>query len=463
MKLILHIGTDKTGTTAIQMHVHANREWLLERGVYVPLTGLGKDNGHSKLLSTLDPDGLSELAKELAGAQASGYDSALLSWEGMSYMSSQEIAKLVNTLRLDNVWLLVYLREQADIIQTGYLQELKTDGSLLTIEDFQRGALSLRGIRARMYCYSRMRNYARLLRRWMRVILPGRVIVREFQREKLVRGSVVDDFLSSLGLSPDHDFCRVEHFSNPSLDVESAILLNKFDNNSRGRLCRKAMSFSLQSLVDSEGPGTRYFLASERVNAIRRHYRGSNAAIAGIIGTELSPLFQTPIDCATTGTFASLSAQVEMRATKLAALTVIPMLFATKKPHPRPSQGILTAGWGHIDEGAWSLGETSLLRFRLPFWMSTRPRGEVAVFLTGRYTKRNSRTQVKVNGVDFGWQNLSSFSREIRLPASSLGDNQTLEVELRHELQEPPPTPVPDMALSALWLRRIGIQFFHPD
>jgi hypothetical protein len=463
MKLILHIGTDKTGTTAIQMHVHANREWLLDRSVYVPLTGLGKDNGHSKLLRALDSRDLSELAKELAIAEAHGYDSALLSWEGMSYMSSQEIAKLVNTLRLDNVWLLVYLREQADITQTGYLQEIKTDGSPITIEDFQRGALSPKGIRARMHCYSGTRNYARMLQRWMRVIQPGRVIVREFQRDKLVRGSVVDDFLSALGLSPDHHFSRVEHFSNPSLDVESAILLNAFDNESSGALCRKTISFSLQSLVDSEGPGTRYFLSPERVSAIRRHYKKSNAAIADIIGTQLSPLFQTSPDCATTETLSSLSAQVEMRASKLTALSVIPMLFATKRPHQRPPQGILTTGWGTIDDGAWSLGETSLLQFRLPFWMSTRPRGEVAVFLKGRYTKSNSKTQVKINGVDFGWQNLSSFSREIRVPASCLGDNQTLEVELRHEFQEPPPSPVSGMELSALRLRRIGVQFFHPD
>ena len=463
MKLILHIGTDKTGTTAIQMHVHANREWLLDRGVYVPLTGLGRDNGHAKLLRGLDSGGLSKLAKELATAEGDGYDSALLTWEGMSYMSSQEIAQLVNTLPLDNAWLLVYLREQADITQTGYLQEIKTDGSSITIQDFQRVVLSVRGIRARMHCYSRSRNYARMLQRWMRVIRRGRVIVREFQREKLLRGSVVDDFFSSLGLSPDHQFCRVEHFSNPSLDVESAILLNKFDNNSSGALCRRALSFSLQSLVNSEGSGTRYFLSPERVSAIRRYYKRSNDAIAKIIGAELTPLFQTPPDCATTETFSSLSAPVEMRASKLAALTVIPMLFATRKPHQRPSQGILINGWGPIDEGTWSLGETSLLRFRLPFWMSTRPRGEIAVFLKGHYTKNNSRTRVKVNDMDFGWQNLSSFSREIRLPATCLGDNQTLEVELRHELQEPPPSPLPGMELSALRLERIGIQFFHPD
>ncbi|MCP4466722.1 MAG: hypothetical protein GY813_08225 [Halieaceae bacterium] len=463
MKLILHIGTDKTGTTAIQMHVHANREWLLDKGVFVPLTGFGKDNGHSKLLRTLGSDGLSEVAKELAAAEVEGYDCALLSWEGMSYMSSQEIVQLVNTLRLDNVWLLVYLREQADITQTGYLQQIKTDGSPVTIKDFERGVLSPRGFRARMHCYSRSRNYSRMLQRWMRVIKRGRVIVREFQRDKLVKGSVVDDFLSALGLSRDHHFRSVEHFSNPSLDVESAILLNRFDNNSRATACRKTMSFSLQSLVDSEGPGTRYFLTPERVAAIRQHYKRSNAAIADIIGAELSPLFQTPPDCATTETFSSLSAQVEMRASKLAALTVIPMLFATKKPHRRPSQEMLITGWGAIHEGAWSVGETSLLRFRLPFWMSTRPRGEVVVFLKGRYTKNNSKTQVKVNSVDFGWQNLSAFSGEIRLPASCLGNNQTLEVKLRHELQEPTPSRAPGMELSALQLRRIGIQFFHPD
>lgn len=49
MKLILHIGTEKTGTTSIQKYLSVNRELFLQNGYYVPLN-MGHDN-HRKIPS----------------------------------------------------------------------------------------------------------------------------------------------------------------------------------------------------------------------------------------------------------------------------------------------------------------------------------------------------------------------------------------------------------------------------
>ena len=46
--LELHIGTHKTGTSAIQMTVFENRESLMELNRYYPLAGLWKDKSHHK-------------------------------------------------------------------------------------------------------------------------------------------------------------------------------------------------------------------------------------------------------------------------------------------------------------------------------------------------------------------------------------------------------------------------------
>ena len=66
MKLWLHIGTDKAGSTALQTHLASNRDWLQRQGVYLPLTGLGPDNGHAALFSAATQVPLDSLRAELA-------------------------------------------------------------------------------------------------------------------------------------------------------------------------------------------------------------------------------------------------------------------------------------------------------------------------------------------------------------------------------------------------------------
>ena len=62
MRILLHIGTDKAGSTAIQQHLYQNRHWLLDRQVYVPLEGLGENNGHAQLFESESDEALERLA-----------------------------------------------------------------------------------------------------------------------------------------------------------------------------------------------------------------------------------------------------------------------------------------------------------------------------------------------------------------------------------------------------------------
>jgi hypothetical protein len=54
MEIILHLGTDKTGSTTLQSTLYANRDWLLARSLYVPKTCLGQHNGHAILFKNND-------------------------------------------------------------------------------------------------------------------------------------------------------------------------------------------------------------------------------------------------------------------------------------------------------------------------------------------------------------------------------------------------------------------------
>ena len=115
MQVILHIGTDKTGSTSIQHTAFLNRDWLLSHSIYVPKTGLGANNGHADLLQIIDSQQLAELGEELRAACEDGYQKVLLSWEGMgSYkFGNAKISGLLSVLEDYQIHILVYLREQA--------------------------------------------------------------------------------------------------------------------------------------------------------------------------------------------------------------------------------------------------------------------------------------------------------------------------------------------------------------
>ena len=466
MKLILHIGTDKTGSTAIQKHLYINRQWLLARGVYIPLTGLGKDNGHGDLLTTMEPEQMTTLSEELAAAKSEGYESAVISWEGMCFMKASKIGCLVKMLRSDNLWVLVYLREQADIVQTGYLQGIKTNGNSLQIADFQKGPWGRSGLRALLLCYSPMRNYARLLRKWMRLIPKGHVIIREFQKDLLVNRNVVDDFLSVLGQFSNEDFVRIKINSNISLDVESAIIMNDIDRRDGIESPRKIFAFSLLSLIHSDGFGTRYFLPPRRVASIRRYYRRSNRAIGSIVGSPMPELFSNPPDCKQTYTPEGILSSVDEKRKRFSALLEIPMLLATRIPHETPAIDLLVSGWSKLqDWGAWSSGNVSRVRFRAPFWMVSHENARLIIFLRGRYSGNNSRSKVVVNDLDFGWIDLRKFNRSIALPISALHTNQVVDLQLHHEF--PGKTGDSDLAANieavSFGIEKFGIQISNPD
>lgn len=466
MKLFLHIGTDKTGSTAIQNHLYVNRAWLLERGVYIPLTGLGKDNGHGDLIDGLDAEKMSALTAELASAQAAGHEYAVLSSESMCFLDPQQITQIGAALASEDLWLLVYLREQADIVQSGYLQSIKTELSPVDIADFQGLPLKLSRIRALRYCYSPMRNYARLLQRWMKIIPKGQVVAREFQREKLKDNNVVDDFLGVLGLTVDSQFIRFSLNTNISLDVESAVLVNDFDRLNDAGTLRKDHISSLLSIIHSEGYSNRYFLSASRVASIRRRYKKSNLRIGKIIGSSMPDLFLQPPLCTRTYTVEELRLGVDKRKEKLKELQKVPMLFGSRISEATFPPELLVSGWrDHRSEGTWSQGPVSILQFRTPFWMINHETRQLSVFMKGRYRGDHTRSRLIINDDDLGWRDMRRLSPRIYLPMSELRNSQIVTVTIIHDIPAEAWANAPENKDygSVLFLEKFGIQFADPQ
>jgi hypothetical protein len=236
-RAIVHIGTEKTGSTTLQCFLAANREALLRRGRQYPsFCGAANHTG----LAALAMDGAKQdpildawggrgdlVARMHRAAEADLHPdrTAILSSEHCHsrLTSPEEVARLKRFLdaHFDAIDVCVYLRRQDRLAASLYSTELKSGRSTPGI---------LPAAEPGGYF-----DYDVFLRRWEAVFGADRVHVRIFERGRLAGGSVVPDFLSWWGIDAAQDFAPARDFN-----VSIAAPAQEFLRLLNGHLCEAA-------------------------------------------------------------------------------------------------------------------------------------------------------------------------------------------------------------------------------
>jgi hypothetical protein len=296
MLVHLHIGLDKAGSTAIQHHLKPNRRWFSQHGIYIPETGLVQ-TGHRDLFRKMLPDDPAQLQAESDQARAAGFEQFLISWEGIHALPQTDLRVLRDLFAGARFNILVYLREQAEIIQSGYLQRLK-------IHEGEPAIASVRQLSD--FLFQARRNYLHVLSRFAEVFGGSALQVRVYDKQLMPGGDVVADFLAALHLRRDAEFTSSRQASNASLDVPAAILVNRIDAGEyRVAMEREGVVDVLLEAIAAGGSADKYFLTQEEVESVQRHFQPANRQVvetylgAGWQFPNLFPYRNTP--------FASLS------------------------------------------------------------------------------------------------------------------------------------------------------------
>ena len=130
-RLILHAGTPKTGTTALQLHLEADREKLLRQGFFYPPTGGGPSPRHQWMIQGLLGAGMPFLAQLRASEAALPEDvhTVILSSEGVynhwcdfSDAGRSALQQLGEEYRVE-LW--IWFREPVAFARSLYVQMLK--------------------------------------------------------------------------------------------------------------------------------------------------------------------------------------------------------------------------------------------------------------------------------------------------------------------------------------------------
>lgn len=244
MKLYLHIGTEKTGTTTIQHFLESNRPALLKRGYFVPKS-LGP--GNHRWLPVLayrddfadefirgnnltDPGRRrqamerkrEELARELAAVPV---NQVVMTSEHLhSRLRSVEEVRAVRSLLapwFDEIEVIVYLRDPFSMAVSLYSTALRA------------GAMDADVFPADNPYMVHAADYRRLIEMWAEVFGRDKLRIRIFEREQLKGGDVLADFAAVIGL--DLAGLPPPPRQNESLSTYAIQLLREFNVLLRAR------------------------------------------------------------------------------------------------------------------------------------------------------------------------------------------------------------------------------------
>ncbi|MEQ8757964.1 MAG: hypothetical protein RID09_31210 [Coleofasciculus sp. G1-WW12-02] len=186
----LHIGTHKTGTSAIQKLLLNNREQLLSKGLFLPLS----KGSHHKLIQKNDNDkdyGLNAekweaLLQEIRSQES---NNIVISSEDFFRLDSGLIPKLKDYLSNYETKIIVYLRRQDNYLISLYCQAVKTA--------HHWDSLNQHILDNKYYA-----DYYQRLEPWKQAFGKENLIVRVYEKDQLSNG-LFNDFLKSIHINSD--------------------------------------------------------------------------------------------------------------------------------------------------------------------------------------------------------------------------------------------------------------------
>lgn len=224
-KLILHIGTHKTGTTTLQSMLESNSEALAANGFTYPAMPLKWKHAHinrnaywlskaayqrlsSKSVAEAEKIAPCRKATEEAFARSKG--TVILSDERLWYNATRKgfwpaARAILEECGARNITVVLYLRRQDLFAESLWMQYVKNSRLQEDLSTFIA--------RKKMQAVC---DYAAGVKKLHETFGPDKVIVRVYDRSVMVGGDTVADFLDVLGIDDTSAFACPESPKTPA-------------------------------------------------------------------------------------------------------------------------------------------------------------------------------------------------------------------------------------------------------
>lgn len=207
-KFILHIGTHKTGTTALQRFMAHNQAQLLDRGIAYPLidSGQGVANQHSDLAFAIReaPDKARLICETMVtDIQRQGVEQLILSGEEFCYMRDKHMDLVQEIFPIPPSEIIIYFRNIYDYLLASIIERAKRGRAFMRPRNFfANTAFTL--------------NYNALITRWQSTFPDAHITIRNYEKEK---SNLLRNFARPFGIEDLIDNTNTDkerESSNPS-------------------------------------------------------------------------------------------------------------------------------------------------------------------------------------------------------------------------------------------------------
>lgn len=218
--LIIHVGSAKAGSTAIQDACFLNSDKLFKQGFYYP-TEHCLDRRHLPLARFVGQlpakDASSSIAQTLENYITKANNRAvLLSSEEFGGLDKEKINYFYEILcqHFDKIKIICYVRHPCDYLESVYKQKVKQEGIKETINEF-------------LSTYIAGLNYLYFIEKWKHYHL-AEVSVFPYVKSSFAQGDIVTDFFSKINVdSREFQTCRDRNQSQTSLASTIVISLRR--------------------------------------------------------------------------------------------------------------------------------------------------------------------------------------------------------------------------------------------
>ncbi|MCT7656475.1 hypothetical protein MBH78_21230 [Oceanimonas sp. NS1] len=215
-KLFIHIGTGKTGSTAIQDFFFKNKNLFETKGLQYCTTGATENNHHllcKNFLRNTSENNIIEknIIKLREEIEQNPVEKFLISSEYFPGLTIEEIYELGHNLSSTcSIEVIVYLRRQDEFLESWYAQIMKKPEVNSDIFDLKR-----------VLYKEKILDYEHLINKWETI--ASKIHVRPYEKSSFKGGSIYKDFSECIGI----DIEGIEipsRLLNPSLTTEQILL-----------------------------------------------------------------------------------------------------------------------------------------------------------------------------------------------------------------------------------------------
>ena len=307
-RITLHIGTQKTGTTALQTFLGENSEKLALQGFCFP-TALAKHPGILKdrnayfltmlVANAVAPDRVSEEELELCRKNKDSFieltrdaEHVILSdemfWrEGALRVGFwKELKRQLDEMGFDDVDFVVYLRRQDEFIASLWNQRVKSGVRLTTsCASYAKSDAS-----------RDLMDYAKVIAEIEDAFTSGCVRVRVYKRDELIGRDVRSDFCSVMGIDSSQGFTMEEEkpnlgMSNNITEIKRVANRNESYRQTDNFLSTSAQQVSAQARIKD---ATSLLPPEIREEILQRYASGNEQIARTYLDREDGVLFGVP-------------------------------------------------------------------------------------------------------------------------------------------------------------------------